>query len=219
MDNRSENGQSKPKERDYTDSLAFAQGMDALENERYTSAVNNFTILIERHPRHPQYRFLRARAYFKLASYELSVADLEEALHLGLLHREVMELIVVASAEAIRAEKNAAQEYRPNILDLVSLRRSYKLQSLLLSADEYLAEADYNEVIDELNLAEKLMDHQELSGEMGFKVGTLRAIAYIGAGRIKDALEVIDQHLKQAYAVGRDDLVRKLKLLRASTRT
>jgi hypothetical protein len=54
---------------------------------------------------------------------------------------------------------------------------------------------------------------------MGFKVGLLRAIAYIGLGLVKEALEIIDFHLKHAYAVGRDDLVRKFKLLRSNACT
>lgn len=205
-------------ERDYTDSLAFANGLEAIESNRHPLAINNFTILIERHPKHPQYRFLRAKAYFNLGCFDSCVKDLEEALKLGLLHLEVMDLIVVASAEAVRHE-GKAETYRPNILDLVSLRRSYKLQSLLLSADEYLAEAQYGEVISELSLAEKLMERHELAGEMGFKVGLLRAIAYIGLGLVKEALEIIDFHLKHAYAVGRDDLVRKFKLLRSNACT
>ena len=35
---------------DHTDSLAFINGREALELANYGLAVNNFTILIERHP-------------------------------------------------------------------------------------------------------------------------------------------------------------------------
>lgn len=204
------------KQRDYIDPLAFENGLDALEKSSPAVAVNNFTILVERHPDSPQYRFLRGKAYFNLGCYEPALLDFRDAQKLGLKIPELLEL--TTKAEIRSEEPHEVKEYRPNLLDLVNLRRHYRIKSLLLSADEYLAEGNFEEVDRELLVAEKLMDHNELGSETGFKAGHLRARAQLAAGKFDNALETIDFHLRHAYSIGREDIVRQFKMLRSLCR-
>ena len=198
---------------DHTDSLAFINGREALELANYGLAVNNFTILIERHPNQAQYLFMRAKAFLGLCAFELCQKDLEKAISLGLAHPEVTDLLSYALSQ--REKRGTNQDFKPDFLALVALRRNYRLRSLILSVDEALAESNYSLALKLLDLAERLVDHNELSSDLGFSLGKLRAQACIGNHANLDALKVIDFHLNHAYAVGRDDQVRLFKMLRS----
>ncbi|CAN5223603.1 hypothetical protein BH11CYA1_BH11CYA1_37110 [soil metagenome] len=198
---------------DHTDSLAFINGREALEQANYNLAINNFTILIERHPSQAQYLFMRAKAFLGLSAFDLCQKDLEKALKLGMVHPEVHDLLAHATSE--REKRGTNEDFRPDFLALVALRRNYRLRSLILSVDEALAEANYNLALKLLDLAERLVDHKELSSDLGFSLGKLRAQACIGNHAKLDALKVIDFHLNHAYSVGRDDQVRLFKMLRS----
>ncbi len=198
---------------DHTDSLAFINGREALEQANYVTAAHNFTLLIERHPQQAQYRFMRAKAYLGLCAFALCVQDLNRAIELGMAHPEVKDLLACAIGE--QEKRGITQEFKTDFLALVALRRDYRLRSLVLSVDEYLAEGKFDLAIKSLDLAERLVDHTDPSSELSFKLGKMRVRACFGSNQKLDALKVIDFHLNHAYATGRDDQVRQFKLLRS----
>lgn len=200
---------------DHTDSLAFFNGREALDVANYMDAASNFTLLIERHPKDPQYRWMRAKAYFGLLAWKLCREDCDKAMELGMAMKEVNQLVVMASAEEIKNADREQTASKPDLMSLVALRHNYRLRSLFISADEHLAEGDYNAVLGLVALAERLLDVGDSSGELAFNLGLIRVRACIGAGKKGEALEVIDFYIKHAQAAKRDDYVRQFKGLRS----
>ena len=133
---------------DHTDSLAFFNGQEALDCANFMAAANNFTLLIERHPhRDPQYRWLRRPALTLACVPGSSVGKIANRQNLsGMVMPQVSELgsfmhraKSTGRASATRA-KIVTLPVGPELLTLVSLRQKYRLRSLLISADEHLAE-------------------------------------------------------------------------------
>ncbi|MBU6451765.1 MAG: hypothetical protein KGS72_08315 [Cyanobacteria bacterium REEB67] len=207
-------GSSSSGYNDHTDSLAFFNGQEALDLSNFAAAANNFTLLIERHPHDPQYHWLRARAYCGMRAWHLCREDCEQAIQLGMSMPQVIELRSLAAAEEVKVTSGAPLE-RPEMLALVSLRQKYRLRSLLLSADEHLAEGDYLAVLSLVNLAERLLEPADSSGDLGFSIGLIRVRACIGAGKSGEALEVIDFYVKHAHLARREDFAAKFKALRS----
>jgi len=200
---------------DHTDSLAFFNGREALDLANFRDAANNFTLLIERHPRDPQYRWLRAKAFYGLKAWRLCREDCDKAIALGMAMKEVNQLVVLASAEEQKGDLEGQLADKPDLLALLALRHNYRLRSLFISADEHLAEGDYTAVLSLVNLAERLLDIGDSSGELAFNLGLMRVRGCIGAGKKSEALEVIDFYIKHAQLAAREDYARQFKDLRA----
>jgi hypothetical protein len=200
---------------DHTDSLAFFNGREALDVANYMDAASNFTLLIERHPKDAQYRWMRAKAYFGLRAWKLCREDCDQAMQLGMAMKEVNQLVVLAAAEEIKYAGGEEPLRKPDLMSLVALRHNYRLRSLFISADEHLAEGDYGAVLNLVALAERLLDSADSSGDLAFNLGLIRVKGCIGAGKKGEALEVIDFYIKHAQMAVRDDYVRQFKALRS----
>jgi hypothetical protein len=198
---------------DHTDSLAFINGREALERANYQAAINNFSILIERHPNDPQYRFLRAKAFLGLSAFALCLHDLDEAIALGLDRDEIRDLRLYAAAE--QDKRGISHDVKPDFLALVALRRDYRVHSLVLSVDESLAESKFSDALKMLDLAERLAESTQWSDSMNFNLGRMRATALLGLNERLAALKVVDFHLNHAYAVRNEEQVRLFKMLRS----
>jgi len=214
MFDQKESGGSSPQSEDHTDSLAYYNGREALDSAQFTDAANNFTLLIERHPRDPQYRWMRAKAYYGLGAWALCQQDCEQATALGMTLPEVRHLSTMALKEELK-HSPGEQALKPDFLALLALRHHYRLRSLFISADERLAEADYAGVLALVSLAERLLDSADISGDLAFDLGLIRVRACIGLGEKREALEVIDFHLKHAQKAGKAEYVRQFKTQRS----
>ncbi|MBS1994473.1 MAG: hypothetical protein JSS83_28365 [Cyanobacteria bacterium SZAS LIN-3] len=212
FEHKDSSGVSQPSE-DHTDSLAYYNGREALDAAQFADAANNFTLLIERHPRDPQYRWMRAKAYYGLGAWDLCRQDCDLAAELGLTLPEVRQLAEMAITEAHTSGNRGAG--KPDFMALLALRHNYRLRSLFINADERLAEGDYNGVLELVTLAERLLDNGDASGDLAFNLGLMRVRACIGSGKQGEALEVIDFYIKHAQATGRDDYVRQFKVQRS----
>jgi hypothetical protein len=200
---------------DHTDSLAFFNGREALDATNFIDAINNFTLLIERHPKDPQYRWLRAKAYYGLKAWTLCREDCEKVIELGMAKSSVNQLLEMAcQAESEQSERNQVST-KPDLMSLLALRHDYRLRSLFISADQRLAEGDYVGVLNLVALAERLLDSSDSSNDLAFNLGLIRVRGCIGAGQKREALEVIDFYIKHAQIAMREDFVQQFKGLRA----
>jgi len=213
FDQKESNGGS-PQSEDHTDSLAYYNGREALDSAQFTEAANNFTLLIERHPRDPQYRWMRAKAYYGLGAWALCRQDCDQAAALGLTLPEVRHLSTMALKEELKNSPGDAA-LKPDFNALLALRHHYRLRSLFITADERLAESDYKGVLELVALAERLLDNADISGDLAFDLGLIRVRACIGLGDKREALEVIEFYLKHAQSAAKDDYVRQFKTQRS----
>jgi len=202
------------KNEDHTDSLAYYNGREALDDAKFMDAANNFTLLIERHPRDPQYRWMRAKAYYGLGAWVLCRQDCDQAAELGLTLPEVRHLSTMALKEELK-KSHGDQDLKPDFLALLALRHHYRLRSLFITADERLAESDYAGVLQLVSLAERLLDSADTSADLAFDLGLIRVRACIGLGEKREALEVINFYLKHAQTAGKSDYVRQFKTQRS----